>query len=374
MGKIELALNLAKRTANYLKVSGKSSILATKPQALKGLQLEGLKLAAPLRSDVCVFPKDPSLAPELLDDLLKCKGSQLEKVVQIKDRFLRAMGYNPELVRCDNLVPCSDLSADFMDGVISCTTKQEIPIEKLVAAVRHELDHLDKFAKVVKAEGVDAAESAVNKAVLKYFSSIQKTFDRDFWLKFSKDADIKNFESKKYLEAIENYPYDVISGVRRVVSPYDIFDAQHMYCTNELEKSAYAYTKKVLRHYGVDDTTRADFYGEPFGKIKNLLETYCEKRDIYEPKGFLGKQTFDQLYSFATAKTSPLGVEHLKYIRDIRNKIISPNQEKLQQVIPDVNDIEQSCTKDNKRYLKVFDTVYDWLKQEKFTINDIDLT
>lgn len=374
MGKIELALNLVKRTQNYLRATGKSSILMTKPQTISRFQLEGLRLAAPLRSDICAFSKDPSLAPELLDDLLKIRGTQLEKVEQIKNRFLRAMGYkNPELIRCENsLCGGTDLSVDFRDCVISCTTKQEIPIENLVAAVRHELDHLDKFAKLVKAEGVDTVEASLMKGLLKHNSSLKKKFDRDFWLKFSKDTDITNFDSKKYLAAVENYPYDVTSGVRRVMSPYDIINAQYIYCTNELEKSAYAYTKKVLKHYGVDDTTRVDFYGESFGKIKNLLKNYCEKRDIYEPKGFNGTSTFDQLYALAISRSEPRGVEHLKYLRDIFNKKVVPDPELLQKVMLEVNDIEQSCIKDKNRYVKVLDTVYDWLKQEKFTINDID--
>ena len=73
MGKLGLAVNFAKRTANFVKTCGKESILATKPQALKGLQIEGLRLTAPIRTDVCTFAKDSSLAPELLDDLLKIR-------------------------------------------------------------------------------------------------------------------------------------------------------------------------------------------------------------------------------------------------------------------------------------------------------------
>ncbi len=372
MGKLGLAVNLAKRTANFVKTCGKESILATKPQALKGLQIEGLRLTAPIRTDVCTFAKDSSLAPELLDDLLKIKGSQAEKVGQIKDRFLRAMGYkNPELVKLGNKVGNGSLAFDFMSGCLS-VRQTEFPIETLVAFVRHELDHLDKFAKLVKAEGVDTAEIALKTGIFKYVSKIDKSFDRDFWLKMSKDADITNFNTKKYIEALENYRYDVTNGAQST-SAYHLYNGWHSYCANELEKSAYAIQKKVLKIYGVDDTTAYDFYGESFGRIKKLLMKLNENRNVYEPKGFLGNTTFDELYCYSIARTEPLGVEHLKYVREVLNSKVPRNPKKLQQVVEDVNAIEQRCSADMNRSLKVFDTVYNWLKEEKFTLNDIDL-
>ncbi|MFR1673278.1 MAG: hypothetical protein ACLSWI_10075 [Candidatus Gastranaerophilaceae bacterium] len=39
----------------------------------------------------------------------------------------------------------------------------------------------------------------------------------------------------------------------------------------------------------------------------------------------------------------------------------------------DINAIERRVGENPKEYLKVFDNVYDWLKNGKFTINDIDL-
>lgn len=371
MGKVDLAINLAKRTANFVKNCGKESVLMTRPQNIAKLDISGLKLAKPLRADVCTFSKDPTMAPELLEDLLHVKGSQMEKAGQIKDRFLRVMGYkNPELVRLDNDVYNMDLAFDFLDGTLSVGHKN-IPAETLVAAVRHELDHLDKFAKLVKKEGVETVENSLMKGLLKYFSKVKKPFDRNFWLKMSKDADITDFDSKKYIEALENYRYDVTMG-NRPSSLYDIINGQYLYCTNELEKSAYAVQKKVLNSYRVEDAAPPDLYGG-FGKVKNLLENYGAKRDIYEPKGFKGKGTFNELYSYAISKSEPLGVEHLKYICDILNKKVEPNQEKLQQIVSELNAIEVRVCGNFGQYCKVFDTVYDWLKQCKFTLNDIDL-
>lgn len=344
----------------------------TKPQNFAKLDIAGLKMAKPLQADVCSFSKDPTLVPEFLDDLLHVKGSQIEKVGQLKDRFLRAMGYkNSELVKLGNEVGNGSFALDFMSGCLS-VRQNEFPIETLVALVRHELDHLDKFAKLVKAEGVDTAEIALKTGLFKYVSKIDKSFDRDFWLKMSKDADITNFNTKKYIEALENYRYDVTNGAQST-SAYHLSNGWHSYCANELEKSAYAIQKKVLNHYGVDNTTAVDIYGESFGKIKNLMKKYCAEKEIYEPKGFKGTNTFDLLYSFAISKTEPLGVEHLKYVREVLNSKVPPNPEKLQQVVEDINAIEQRVVANPKQSRKVFDTVYDWLKQGKFTLNDIDL-
>jgi len=142
---------------------------------------------------------------------------------------------------------------------------------------------------------------------------------------------------------------------------------------NELEKSAYAYTKKVAKYFHTDDITRYDIYGEPFGKIKNLINKYAEMPENFTQKGFEGARTFDKLYCAAIARTEPAGIEHLKYLRKLQNGEIPQDQEKLRQIAQEINAIEQRCVADGRRYLKVFDTVTDWLKEGKFTLNDIDL-
>ena len=79
MGKIGLALNLIERTAKFVKTCGKESVLMTKPQNISRIDIEALRFAPHIKKDVCTFTKDPTLAPELLDDMLKIKGSQSEK-------------------------------------------------------------------------------------------------------------------------------------------------------------------------------------------------------------------------------------------------------------------------------------------------------
>lgn len=386
MGKINLAVNIAKsavnfakngkfstalaeRTAKFAKACGKKNILLTAPPpSLKGLSLEGLKFAPKVKGDICAFTKDPSLAPELLDDLLRVKGSKAEKIEQIKNRFLQAMGYkNPELVKPGNQTFNCDLAVDFMDGKLSFNNK-DFPIQYLIAAERHELDHLDKFAKLVKAEGVEKAENALMTGIHKYFTKIEKPFDREFWLKMSKDADITGFDSKKYMEALENYRYDVTMKSAQQTSFYRGYLDQYLYCTNELEKSAYGFTKKVLKHYGVDDLTQYDLCAVEFGKIKNLLEKIGKSPNRSE--GFTGKINFDQLYTASICLPDPAAVKHLKYLIDVGKGKIAQNPEKFQEAVNALNEIGMRRSQ-GREVVQHMDNVYNWLKEGKFTFDDV---
>lgn len=383
MGKINLAVNIAKsavnfaksgkfstslaeRTAKFAKACGKESVLLT-PPALKGLNLEGLKFAPKIKGDICAFSKDTSLAPELLDDLLHVKGTKAEKVEQIKNRFLRAMGYkNPELVKLDNQTYNCDLAVDFMDGKLSFNDK-DFPIQYLIAGERHELDHIDKFAKLIKAEGVEKVENALLTGVHKHFTKIEKPFDREFWIKMSKDADITGFDSKKYLEALENYRYDTLKQTQQT-SFYRGYLDRYLYCTNELEKSAYGYTKKVLKHYGVDDTTQYDLCAVEFGKVKNLLEKIGKSPN--RPEGFTGIINFEQLYTASICLPDPAAVKHLRYLIDVGKGKIAQNPEKFQEAIDALNEISMRPCQ-GRDVVQHMDNVYNWLKEGKFTFDDV---
>ena len=154
MGKIGLAIDLIERTAKFARTCGKESILATKPQNLAHINFASLKPLKPLNADVCTFTKDPTLAPELLDDLLKVKGTQTEQVMQIKDRFLKAMGYKPELVREGHFQGSTiDMSVDFFDGRLSPPTNKQFRLTQLIPAVRHDLTILIKPQKLSNQKG-----------------------------------------------------------------------------------------------------------------------------------------------------------------------------------------------------------------------------
>ncbi len=371
MGKIGLAIDLIERTAKFARTCGKESVLVTKPQNLAHINFSSLKTLKPLSADVCTFTKDPTLTPELLDDLLKVKGTQTEQVMQIKDRFLSAMGYKPELVKKSNFQGNTiDLSVDFFNGTISAGSK-EFKLTQLIPEVRHELDHLDKAAKIVKSEGVEAFESALNEGLAKANLHARIPFDRDFWLKFSEDANIRGFDSKKYLEAVRNYPYDATMGTG-VTSTYNFYNKWHAYSLNELEKSAYTYQKKLLRYYGEDDTVLPDNFGENFRKIKDIMDKYIAENKIKPIEHFSEPGTFDILSDISIGISDPGGRKALKYFQDLQSGRVEANKEKLLEMVKTLKDIAAKFTvQEQKAY---FDRIYDWLREGKFTIHDFDFS
>ena len=367
-----LTINLIEHTAKFAKTYGKKSILATKPQNLASIDFATLKPLRSLSTDVCTFPQDPTLAPEFLDDLLKVKGTQTEQIMQIKDRFLRAMGYKPELVREKGGAGNMNFGVDFLDGTLSLPRNKQLRLTLWIPAVRHEVDHLDKVAKIVKSEGVEAFESAIIERVQKQNATLGKPVDRDFWLKFSENADIRGFDSKKYLDAIKNYHVYLTRGSSSSTT-YDIANIQHAYCRNELEKSAYAYQKKLLRYYGEDDTVPPDIYGETFGKIKEIIDKYTAENKIKPIKNFSGPQTFNLLSDISIGMSNSKSKKVLKYFQDLNNGSIEKKPEKQHQEMLEIlqDTILKMTSKDYKAYME---RIYSWLKEGKFTLNDFDFS
>ena len=369
MGKIGLVIDSIERSAKFARTCGKEYILATKPQNLTHINLSSLKPLRPLSADVCTFTKDPTLAPEVLDDLLNIKGTQTEQVMQIKDRFLRAMGYKPELIGEDNVTGSFVMGVSLVDGRISVGSK-EFKLTQLIPQVRHELDHLDKAAKIIKSEGIEAFESAINECLAKRNLYTDRTVDRDFWLKFSKDADIRGFDSKKYLDALRNYPFDAMKE-NSSTSFYDLYCKKHEYCLNNLEKSAYAYEKKLLRYYGEDDTVFSDNFGENFRKIKALMDKYIAESKIKPVKNFSGPGTFDLLYEISLYINDPQGRKALKYFHDIESGKIKKDIAKYLEMSLICIELEEKTTlKDQKAQLE---RIYKWLREGKFSFQDFDL-
>ena len=328
------------------------------------VEIKGLSLAKPKVDGFA--NSDYSLSPEFLDSLLEMKGNKKEIFAQIKDKMLCAMGYKKtELVKLKNSdTGRCDLLLDFRDGSITHSQKN-ISKPNAIAVIRHELDHLDKFAKLVKAEGIDTVEQAYNKGISKTGLDVSVKLDRNFWAEFSKDADINNFDAKKYLNALENYRFGLVQNSNSS-SMYNMSLAKNLYCTNELEKSAYSIQKKVLKHFGEDSTTVYDVYGDKFDKIKNLLLKYQKDKELYIPKGFLGANSFEQLYTFHLGMSDPKGVKNLKYIKDVYNGIEAKDNDKIITCLKELNEVGEKVT--SGTLSKVFDNIYYSLKKEKFTL------
>ena len=359
------SLNLILLSSKLLKTYGTNPLNAAKSNNFLE-SFTGLKLKQPLQQDVCSFSKDASLNPKILDELLKVKGTQIEKVTQIKDSFLRVLGYkHPELVKVVKSQDHNEMSISFINGSLSVKEKPFSP-QKLVASVRHEVDHIDKFAKMIKAEGLNVVKNAFKTGVITSGVNPESYIINDwFWLMMSKDANIKGFDAKKYLKAFEDYCYEVNKPASNY---YEAYCRWHKYAINEIEKSAYSCEKKVLKYYGEDDFVTTDLVGERFGKIKTLIEKYESENAL---KNYTGSMAFNELYDCAVAMTDSTGVKVLKYFKDSINGKVPYDKDKLNSISEVIKNLHQKNTQ--RQQAECLDKVYNWLLDKKFTINDIEI-
>lgn len=252
----------------------------------------------------------------------------------------------------------------FVNGNLLVSEKQ-FSQPKLVAAVRHEVDHIDKFAKMIKAAGLNAVKNAFNEGMIKARLTPASYIDETFWLNMSEDVDIKGFDAKKYLNAFKNYSYDAREPLNDL---YEICCRWHKYAINEIEKSAYSCEKKVLKYYGEDDFVAIDLVGERFGKIKTLIEKYNCEKDL---KNYKGNITFNKLYKYSVAMTDSDGEKLLKYLKDSINAKVPYDKDKLNSISEVIQNLQKKITQ--RQQAECLDKVYNWLLDKKFTINDIDI-
>ncbi len=341
MGLSKIALNLAEHTANYAKILGKSSILETKP--ISRVNVSGLKYSA-LNQDICKFVSDRSLCPSFLDKLKTVQGSGKEKVAYITKEILNKMGYKSAIKIVEE--NSSEISAgiSFHSGAMSISKKcYDLSNEELVTFLRHELDHVDKYAKTIKNEGL---EKVINTFGFKYMPQESK----EFWQKLANETNLDGFDSKKYLQAIKDY---ISPDNMRPKTLFRKFLGLHIYCTNPLEESAYKIQKQVGNYYNIKDLTIYDVCAERFGKIKDVLLKHSQNKDVIIPKGFKGANSFDELYCYARVLQEKDGLQILQ------NKDMQKAAEILQK--------EPSNTENSL----ILDQVYSWLKDEKFNLTDI---
>lgn len=230
---------------------GKLISYANKTQACKNLSFvknataakvleRELKFAPELIGDTCHFSKvDRSLDPEFLKDLLKIEGSSFERITQIKDKILQAMGYDSKLVKVVKRPELAEIGytagINYASGEFLITDLFEANQNGLlIPTIRHECEHLSQAAKVCKAKGFKVYEEAVKKRFQIAEEPIPK-INKSFWDSFSKTADITDSNIEKYYRAITD-----------VVSPSnDLFRNSCVYYNNALEVSAYSIEERA---------------------------------------------------------------------------------------------------------------------------------
>lgn len=318
------------------------SLLCTKPQKITNTT--GLKYAPELKTDICQFSSDYSLCPKFLDRLRDIKGTGENRLEQITQKIFNRMGYKSSIKI--KLEDYADTSAgiSFHSGELRVSKKfLDLSNEEIITMIRHELDHVDKYAKTIKNEGLEEVISAFR---FKHMSKEAK----GFWQKLADETSAEGFDSKKYLQAIKDYKSPDL------MDPKNFFQklmGMHIYVTNPLEESAYRIQKQVAKYYNIKNLTAYEVYSNRAKKIKDILLKYCANKDITIPKGFRGLNSFEELYYYARVLQEKNGVRILKdrdmrKILEILKKEISCNQEAV-----------------------ALDQVYNWLVKEKFNLSDI---
>ena len=347
MGIEKLGVNIGKEIIAWTRTGGKS-LLATRPVKVN---IQGLKYT-PLTQDVCQFSYDRTLCPKFLESFRSIGIKPFkEDVSYIQKEMLKGMGYksslNVEYDLYNRLEPYSNGAIDFFRATFLLPKnfeKSNISCEEMIALIRHEVDHIDKFAKMIKAEGLEEVLRVKGKTTMPESS-------KKAWLHLAEEANIEGFDSKKYLEAFKEYgAQKKLVGCRNMKEQCFIMN---MYCTNPFEESAFKVEKQVGKYYQLDQPTTYDIYGERITKIKKQMIKNALNSEISLSKGFDWNRTFDDLYLYAKVLLNKEGVQVLKNkdfakIKDFAT--YSPTEKEL-------------CV--------VMDKIYDWLKAEKFNLDEI---
>lgn len=318
------------------------SWLCSKPQQLQ--VLKGLKYKPELKTDICQFQSDYSLCPKFLDRLRDIKGTGQNRLEQITQKIFNKMGYKSSIkIKLEDFADKS-AGVSFHSGEIRVSKHcLNLSNEELIAMIRHELDHVDKYAKTIKNEGL---EEVINSFGFKHMSKETK----NFWQKLANETNTENFDSKKYLQAIKDYKSPDHMEPKNYLQK---LMGMHIYVTNPLEESAYKIQKKVAKYYNIENLTAYEVYSNRAKNIKDILLKHCTNKEITIPKGFRGLNTFEELYCYARVLQEKNGVQILRdrdmgKVLEILKKEVSCNQE-----------------------ASALDQVYNWLVKEKFNLSDI---
>ena len=242
------------------------------PDINPGLIEDMMQRIHAIENDTCLFDKtDRTLYTYFLNDLLHRVGgikSFKTKCEIIKEKFLERMGYRyPEAFQIYITKNDDNSRAAFVPLYGIMKIKDNVFSDaELIAAIRHELEHLNQDVKLYKAMGKKMFLKCIL-AVLKQkdpnitMSEINAKFNNQFYKIMAKDVDITNFDSKKYYDATCEYPLSLKK-----------FSLEYKYYNNLLEKDAIEVQKKVLKVLGKDPVVSADFFPKNYETMIGLLE------------------------------------------------------------------------------------------------------
>ena len=280
MSLAKVGLNLAQKTATWLKVAEKTSILQTKP--IKPSELSKVLHYSPnLACDTIQLSNTSYLSDSFVKSLTQIKGKDSsDRAKQIINTILKKMGYKHSEnlnVGIDSLefklskrLGCS---AGFSPEQGSLYLSQEIinlPIERQISMYYHELDHMDKFVKLYKSVGekrfqeilIESSEhSPLYDTLVKKGLYVKPTINNDFYKKMSNEIDIQDFDVNTWSKAAREY---------RGITPR--YCDRYKYFNNPLEISAYNLESKINRILGIPIETARDEFPKNYKSMIDSLK------------------------------------------------------------------------------------------------------
>jgi len=238
--------------------------------------------------------------PLVAKQLKTLDGSLDEKLPKAKDIILKDMGLPNDLVECVDLDLGGKGYAAYIvtQGKILFDKKfcqkpdSEFSDDAVMCILRHELDHMEVFAKLYKKLGKDEFKKVIS-GIIDKMPEGMRDINYDFYEKMSKYVNVDNFDAEKYIYAIKNY-YD---GGALGNSHYKNFTIITKNFDNALEDSAREKQYELENLMGV--TTLKDFYSmiDETKKLKSEIKS----KGISDEKEI--QKIFDDLYEKAVKST-----------------------------------------------------------------------
>ena len=228
-------------------------------------------LTEPIVDTCCFTHVDKSLSPKLLKSLAAAGKGNINltmKVAKMKDVLLRAMGYkHPEELKIVFRSKGSPMSYSPELGQIVITNGQ-YSVEYFIAALRHELEHMDQFVKIYKTKGKDVFLKSLIHLFQKNnpnktkpdIEKVRNSFNSKFYEIMAKDVSVEDFDAEKYYRAMLGYK-----------GSSDGLSNAYRYHNNLLEKDAYDVTRKVLKALGKDPVVSSDVMPVNYKTLIKLL-------------------------------------------------------------------------------------------------------
>ncbi len=262
----------------------------------------------------------------------------------VKNILARDMGINPSLIelKADNFLgKCGDGSFDIISGIISyksgINTVKSNNI-RFAALLRHELEHVQQYAKLYKMLGADEFEQLLRFEVPDLPKNV---LNREFYDKMAKKINTEGFNAAKFIEQLKKP--NTSNLLQETKSSYQALQNQHIYASDPFEIDAYRVQRQVERAFGINSGIKVENSGKLLVAIDRKLNRIIERGKIEGTKNTL----YDTISDTATLELNP---EMKSFIEEVQSELkVNINEFKPDSLTPDQrNKLEQIALKYEK--------------------------